>query len=650
MVEGLAQRVAAGRAAPGAGKAQTSFASQPLVEASVLQTIGTTFSNLAEFPEAEKALRAALDLRLKAAGEKSAEAAESLGALSQMYAFWRKFDEAEKRAREALEIVARDPRREERGGGRPDVRPFQRALRSRKARRGESARREDPPDRAGRGADRTPGSAKAETDALLILIQVATTEEDFKSLTALARERLGLAEAAARGPAPGGRPGPERLRPHRDVHERLRRRRARLRRGHRDGHRAPRGGSPGGRGGAREPGERLLPERPAGQDREEPRVVLAMRRKALGDDSEPVARTLANMATVYKRAGNDEAAERTYREALERLTRKLGPDHPDVGMTLLGFGDLLMKKGNFPEAEAALLARWRSGQGVRGEPRHGAAHDQGARHPLHRLEEARAGGGVRGETEARRREAPGRRAAVATHARHTVPCDAPWGIECIAVSDLFVGWWSRSQSRRLHPRGGRMTSRLLVVVTTLFLAGCLPKGEPLVVPAYRVAAAPCAGQFVAGVGRVDMTPPPGYPTGGHGPSGALGRGHWMRLYARAFDFEDPACRRLVLVSLESFAVPKVLFEEVASRIAIHGNSRDELILAATHTHQGPGNYMAAETYNAFGSSYSGFSKPLLDDLACAIARAIQKARKDALDSKGEHVTLDSSRESCRFPS
>ena len=63
-------------------KAQTSFANQPLVEASVLQTIGTTFANLAEFPEAEKALKAALDLRVKAAGAKSAEAAESLAALS----------------------------------------------------------------------------------------------------------------------------------------------------------------------------------------------------------------------------------------------------------------------------------------------------------------------------------------------------------------------------------------------------------------------------------------------------------------------------------------------------------------------------------------------------------------------------------------
>ena len=63
-------------------KAKTSFVNQPLIEASVLQTIGTTFSNLAEYPEAEKALKTSLDLRVKAAGAKSAEAAESLSALS----------------------------------------------------------------------------------------------------------------------------------------------------------------------------------------------------------------------------------------------------------------------------------------------------------------------------------------------------------------------------------------------------------------------------------------------------------------------------------------------------------------------------------------------------------------------------------------
>src|SRR5512141_2848521 len=85
-------------------KAETSLRSQPLVEASVLQTIGTTLTNLGEYAEAGKALRAALDLRVAAAGARSAEAAESLVALSQSDALAKNFDAAAKNAQEALGI------------------------------------------------------------------------------------------------------------------------------------------------------------------------------------------------------------------------------------------------------------------------------------------------------------------------------------------------------------------------------------------------------------------------------------------------------------------------------------------------------------------------------------------------------------------
>ena len=78
-----------------------------------------------------------------------------------------------------------------------------------------------------------------------------------------------------------------------------------------------------------------------------------MRRKALGDDAEPVARTLSNIGTVYLRAGNFEASVANYREAIERLSKKLGPDHPDVGTTLAGLGQAYRKLGKFPESEAA---------------------------------------------------------------------------------------------------------------------------------------------------------------------------------------------------------------------------------------------------------------------------------------------------------
>ncbi len=335
-------------------KAKTSFANQPLVEASVLQTIGTTFANLAEFPEAEKALKAALDLRVKAAGPKSAGAAESMGALANMYSLWRKFDEAVKYAREAVDVT-RELHGEKSvesalhtydlanalfGSGKP---PEAKALAEETLR---IVR--------GKGAVQTPEAAKAETDALLILIQVATAAEDFKTFSALARERLellkkrfgdrhpevvqGLSDVALSQMYLGDFAGAEHtflqaidmeialLGP---DHPEVAAARENL-------------GNVYFRSGQLDKTAKNL------------EVVLAMRRKALGDDSESVARTMANMATVYKKAGNDEAAEKTYREAIPRLADKLGPDHPDVGMTLLGFGDLLRKVGKYPEAETAL--------------------------------------------------------------------------------------------------------------------------------------------------------------------------------------------------------------------------------------------------------------------------------------------------------
>jgi tetratricopeptide (TPR) repeat protein len=334
-------------------KARTSFADQPLVEASVLQTIGTTFSNLAEFPEAEKALKASLDLRVKAAGEKSAEAGESLGALSQMYASSKRFDEADKAAREEVAIARSlhgegsveaaaalyDLGSAQIGGGK---------VKEARATAEEMLRIVRAPGAAG-----TPKAAKVETDALVVLLQVATAEEDFPALLALARERLALTKKRLGDRHPeasqalsdvalgqmytGDLAGAERT--YLEVldlasallgpdHPEVATTRENL-------------GNVYFRGGQLDKTAKNL------------EVVLAMRRKALGDDSEPVARTLANVGTVYLRGGNNEAAVKNYLEAIERLSKKLGPEHPDVGTTLTGLGQAYRKLGKFPESEAA---------------------------------------------------------------------------------------------------------------------------------------------------------------------------------------------------------------------------------------------------------------------------------------------------------
>jgi len=170
------------------GKAQTSFADSPSSRLGaaddrdhVLEPRGV--------PEAEKALQTSLDLRVRPRAEERRRCgiAGALSRCTPSAEVRRGGKRAARRSRSRAESTARRARR--RPPGRTTF-PTRSSVSGSPPRR--SARRGDPPDRAGVGADRTPVSAKAETDALLILIQVATAEEDYKNLAALTRERLDL--------------------------------------------------------------------------------------------------------------------------------------------------------------------------------------------------------------------------------------------------------------------------------------------------------------------------------------------------------------------------------------------------------------------------------------------------------------------------
>ena len=340
-------------------RAKTSFVNQPLIEASVLQTIGTTFSNLAEFPEAEKPLKTSLDLRVKAAGPRvprpRSRSPRSRRCTRSRRSSKRPRSTPARRSRSRAGFTApRAWRRRRRCTTSPTRTPG--AERSRARRRpprrccGSCA---GPPPWDSAEAGRTT-TAKVETNALLILLQAFLAEEDFEKTLAMGRERLALARKRLGDRHPeiaqalndvalgqlytGNLAGAERSYLEAidlasallgEEHPELAAMRENL-------------------------GNVYFRQGQLDKTATNLEVVLAMRRKALGDDSEPVARTLANIGTVYKRAGNDEAAVKNYREAVERLSAKLGPEHPDVGTILLGMGDSLRKLEKYSEAEAAL--------------------------------------------------------------------------------------------------------------------------------------------------------------------------------------------------------------------------------------------------------------------------------------------------------
>ncbi len=169
------------------------------------------------------------------------------------------------------------------------------------------------------------------------------------------------------------------------------------------------------------------------------------------------------------------------------------------------------------------------------------------------------------------------------------------------------------------------------------LQASMASGVPVDVDMYEVPAAHPQPKFSAGAAEVDITPPPGFPTGGHGPSGALARGYWIRLRARAFFFEDTSGHAVALVAADLFAIGGGLQAHVA-RLVNQRLARANLdvslppgaiVVAATHTHHSPGNYMTAPIFNQFGSSHPGFSRPLFDFLADRIAQAVVDAATQA---------------------
>ncbi len=129
------------------------------------------------------------------------------------------------------------------------------------------------------------------------------------------------------------------------------------------------------------------------------------------------------------------------------------------------------------------------------------------------------------------------------------------------------------------------------------------------------AAAPAAaseppGRLRAGAGRADITPPQtGYYLGGWTRADRVATGQSTRLYASALVLQR-GTRKVALVAAELFAIPAGLQEDVARRVADLGYTRESVVLAASHTHSGPGGYFNNPTYNTAAPSVETVTDPL----------------------------------------
>ena len=135
----------------------------------------------------------------------------------------------------------------------------------------------------------------------------------------------------------------------------------------------------------------------------------------------------------------------------------------------------------------------------------------------------------------------------------------------------------------------------------------------------------CEG-FCAGVGRADITPPPGVGLAGNGPEGKRAAGYRLRLFVRAIVLRDARGESVALVVADLAHISPTLHRMTAARVAGRtGLTADRLVISATHTHAGPSHFYSERQYNGFGSSVAGYDTAVVNYLVDAFARAILQA-------------------------
>lgn len=161
----------------------------------------------------------------------------------------------------------------------------------------------------------------------------------------------------------------------------------------------------------------------------------------------------------------------------------------------------------------------------------------------------------------------------------------------------------------------------------LLLGGCVSL-KPAVITIGRPAplAAQDVSETLAGAAKVDITPPPGFPLGGHSLNGGIARGVRTRLYARALYLKPKTGRPIVMVQADLLSGSRILHHRVAELIAPKTDiEAGGLVIAATHTHSAQGNYFGDVFYDRMASPEPGFQRRLYEFMAERMAAAIVRA-------------------------
>jgi tetratricopeptide (TPR) repeat protein len=283
------------------------FDQQPLVEASIRQTIGNTYQNLGLYPEAERQLLRALSVRTAALGGSHRETLRTMGELAGMYLYEGKYSQAEPMINKVLEV-----QRRVQGDQHPDTLRTMTGLAALYRNQGKYAQAEPLYTKVLEVSRRMLGEEHPDSlntmNELALVYQgqgkYAQAEPLFVKFQEACRRKLGEEH-------PDTLTGMNNL--------------ALLY--HHQGKYAQ--------------AETLYSK------------VLEVRRRVLGEEHPKTLISMINVAALYFTEEESEKAEPLYSRALEISRRVLGEDHPFTLNTLTHLAELKLYQGKYQEAEAS---------------------------------------------------------------------------------------------------------------------------------------------------------------------------------------------------------------------------------------------------------------------------------------------------------
>jgi neutral ceramidase len=131
--------------------------------------------------------------------------------------------------------------------------------------------------------------------------------------------------------------------------------------------------------------------------------------------------------------------------------------------------------------------------------------------------------------------------------------------------------------------------------------------------------------LLAGAAEVDITPPPGIPKAGYSRNAHTGSGFRTRLRARVLHLRAGTAS-LAIVQCDLLGGSAVLQHLVARAVAERTDvPLAGLMIGATHTHGGPGQFLGTRFYNRFASNKAGFDAAWAQQLCERIAGGVVEA-------------------------